>query len=65
MRANPTSQRVTVNEHGFWHQGAAAQLLASEGSRLIAREIVERIRGVSRRIMRWLDVGQRRFLPPI
>ena len=65
MQGNPTLQRVTVNEHGFWHDYAEAQLLAIEGNRLISQEIAEGIRGLWRRVMHWLDVGQRRHLPPI
>ena len=65
MRANPTARRLTANEHGFWYDGAEAQLLSSEGNRLIAREIAEGIRGLSRHVMHWLDAGQRRHLPPI
>jgi hypothetical protein len=65
MQDNGTPQGGTVNELGFWHDGAEAQLLASEGNRLIAREIAEGVRGLWRRVMRWLDGGQRRHLPPI
>jgi len=65
MQYNPTLQRVTVNEHSFWHDCAEAQVLASEGNRLISQAVAECIRGVWRRVMRWLDVGQRLHLPPI
>jgi hypothetical protein len=65
MQNNSTPQRVTANEHGCWYDAAEAQLLASEGNRLIAQEIVEGLRGMWRRVMHWLDVGQRRRLPPV
>jgi hypothetical protein len=65
MRTNLNSQRAGVHGHGFWYDCAEAQLLASEGNRLIAREIAAGIRGWLRRVMLWLDSGQRRHLPPI
>jgi hypothetical protein len=45
MHDNPTRQRVTVNEHGFWDDCAEAQRRAIEGNRLIAQEIATGIRG--------------------
>jgi hypothetical protein len=65
MKNNSTPQRVTANGHGFWDDCAEAQRLAIEGNRLIAQEIGEGIHGLWRCVMRWLDVGQRRHLPPI
>jgi hypothetical protein len=65
MQNNFTLQRVTANEHGFWDDYAEAQLLAIEGNQLIARAIADGIRGWRRRVMRRLDVGHRRHLPPI
>jgi hypothetical protein len=65
MRNNFTLQRVTVNEHGSWDHYAEAQVLAVEGNRLIAQAIAEGFRGLWRRVTSWLDVGQRRHLPPI
>jgi hypothetical protein len=65
MQGNLTLPRVTMNEHGFWDDCAEAHRLAIEGNRLIAQEIAEGIRGLWRRVMRWLDVGPRRHLPPI
>jgi hypothetical protein len=64
MQNNSTPQKVTMNEHGCWYDGAEAQLVASEGNRLIAREIAEAIRGLWHRVMHWLDAGQCRRLPP-
>ena len=65
MRANLTQRMVAVSEHTFWHGGAEAQLLASEGNRLIGRDIAEGMRGSWRSIMRWLEVRHRRHLPPM
>jgi hypothetical protein len=65
MQNNFAPQRIAVNEHGCWAEYAEAQLLAIEGNRLIAQEIAEGIHGLWRRVMRSLDVGQRRHLPPI
>jgi hypothetical protein len=65
MQHNPTPRRVTVNEYQFWKDRAEAQILAVEGNRLIAQAIAEGLRGLWRRVMNWLDVGQRRHLPPI
>ncbi|HSZ93950.1 MAG TPA: hypothetical protein VK822_31755 [Acetobacteraceae bacterium] len=60
MRANSTARRLTASQHGFWYDSAEAQLLSSEGNRLIAREIAEGVRGLWRRAMHRLDVGQSR-----
>jgi hypothetical protein len=65
MQTNCTLQRVTVNEHGFWDDYAEAQLLMIKGDRLIAQAISDGIRGLRRRVVRRLDVGHRRHLPPI
>jgi hypothetical protein len=65
MQNNPTPQSVTMNEHGCWDDYAEAQLLTIEGNRLIAQEIASGIRRLWRRVMHWLDAGQRRHLPPI
>jgi hypothetical protein len=65
MQNDFTLQRVTVNEHGFRDDYAEAQLLAIEGNQLIARASADGIRGLRRHVMRRLDVGHRRHLPPI
>jgi hypothetical protein len=65
MRNNRTPHMVTVNEHGFWDDCAEAHRLASEGNRLIARDIAEGIRSLWCRVMHRLDAGQCRHSPPI
>ena len=49
----------------LWDRYAEAQLLAIEGERLITRAIADGVRALRRRVMRRLDVGHRRRLPPI
>jgi hypothetical protein len=65
MQDNSRLQRLTVDEHRFWEDRAEAQLLAIQGNRLIAQAIADVIRGLRRRVMRRLNIGHRRHLPPI
>jgi hypothetical protein len=58
MRSN-----LTVNGPRVLQDYTEAQLLAIEGKRLIAQEIAEAARGLRRRVVQWLNVGQRRLLP--
>jgi hypothetical protein len=64
MRERLRPQRLTLSEFGFGDDYAEAQRLVSEGNRLIAQDIANSLRGLWRRAMRWLEVGQRRHLPP-
>jgi hypothetical protein len=57
-------RNLTVNGYCFLNDYTEAQRLAIEGKLLIAQEIAEVARGLRRRVVQWLNVGQRRHLPP-